>query len=422
MSATTTKDVGIPTLRFSGFDDTWKSSTLGEVTSYTKGFAFKSKDYRKSGVRIVRVSDLAARLIKKDNNNVYVEESRSEEFSNWIIRKNEIVITTVGSRPDLIESAVGRGIFVDRDGEGLLNQNMLKIESENGNEPRFIFSQINTPRYTNYIAQIKRGNANQANITVKDLMAYRIVISSIPEQQKIADFLTAVDGRIKQLIQKKALLEDYKKGVMQQLFSQTIRFKDDDGNDFPDWEEKKIEDIALVTSGGTPSRQKNSYWHGDIPWVTTTLINFNRINTTNEYITQEGLMNSSAKIFQAETILIALYGQGKTRGRVSILGFDAATNQACGAMILDRKIAHPIFVFYDLQRNYEDIRNLSNDGGQKNLSGGLLKKIKIKMPSLNEQIKIANFLSAIDLKIGSATTQITQTQTFKRGLLQQMFL
>ena len=104
-----------------------------------------------------------------------------------------------------------------------------------------------------------------------------------------------------------------------------LRFKEFDG----DWDTSKIDKIASVTSGGTPSRANPEYWNGDIPWVTTSLVDFNVILSAEEFITKEGVNNSSAKLFPKDTILMAMYGQGITRGKVAILGIEATTNQAC---------------------------------------------------------------------------------------------
>jgi type I restriction enzyme S subunit len=132
--------------------------------------------------------------------------------------------------------------------------------------------------------------------------------------------------------------------------------------------------LATVTSGGTPKRGRKSYWDGNIPWVTTSQINFCQIDRVAEYITEEGLRNSAAKLFPKGTILIALYGQGQTRGRVGILRIEASTNQACGAIQVDTTKASSAFIFYSLQARYDAIRNLSNDGGQKNLRGAIVKR------------------------------------------------
>ena len=102
------------------------------------------------------------------------------------------------------------------------------------------------------------------------------------------------------------------------------------------WESGVIEDIAQVSSGGTPSRKKDSYWvNGTIPWVTTAEVKFNVITDTEQKITEEGLQKSSAKLYPKDTILMAMYGQGKTRGQVAKLGIEASTNQACAALQLN---------------------------------------------------------------------------------------
>ncbi len=187
------------------------------------------------------------------------------------------------------------------------------------------------------------------------------------------------------------------------------------------WQTKKLEDVSKVTSGGTPSRTITSYWNGDIPWITTSLIDFSNITFAEEFITEDGLKNSSAKLFKKGTLLVALYGQGVTRGKVATLGIDAATNQACAAIMLDETKLQSEFVFYSLQAKYETIRNLANDGGQKNLSGGLIKSIPISFPKLEEQQKIADFLSAVDEKIRLLKEKHALLQQYKKGVMQKLF-
>ncbi|MDV3594150.1 restriction endonuclease subunit R, partial [Elizabethkingia anophelis] len=166
-----------------------------------------------------------------------------------------------------------------------------------------------------------------------------------------------------------------------------------------EWETKKLGEISSVSSGGTPSRANPLYWDGDIPWISTTLIDFNLIEKSEEYITQEGLENSSAKLFPIGTLLMAMYGQGKTRGKVAILNIEATTNQACGAIITNEEVLNSFFAFQNLVKRYDEIRDLSNQGSQENLSGGIIKGIKITFPKLSEQIKITSFLSLIDERI-----------------------
>jgi len=183
-----------------------------------------------------------------------------------------------------------------------------------------------------------------------------------------------------------------------------------------EWETKKLGEISSVSSGGTPSRANPLYWDGDIPWISTTLIDFNLIEKSEEYITQEGLENSSAKLFPIGTLLMAMYGQGKTRGKVAILNIEATTNQACGAIITNEEVLNSFFAFQNLVKRYDEIRDLSNQGSQENLSGGIIKGIKITFPKLSEQIKITSFLSLIDERIQTQNKIIEELKLLKNTL------
>ena len=196
----------------------WEKKFLGEVSKYVKGYAFKSADFTTSGIRVVRVSDLSQNKIKTEIEKVFIGKEQAGNYRKYQLNKGDIIITTVGSKPDLLESAVGRGIYINADNEGVLNQNMLKFEKFKEVENRFIFSLINSKKYQNYIRQIARGNANQANITVADLLKYKVSIPSIKEQQRIADFLSAIDTKIEAVSQQIEKTQSFKKGLLQQMF------------------------------------------------------------------------------------------------------------------------------------------------------------------------------------------------------------
>ena len=185
------------------------------------------------------------------------------------------------------------------------------------------------------------------------------------------------------------------------------------------WKLSTIEEISNVSSGGTPSRKNDAYWNGTIPWVTTADVKFKVIEDTSEKITEEGLANSSAKLFPVDTILMAMYGQGKTRGQVAKLGIKASTNQACAAIVL-----HPgyeVDYYYQfLVSQYENIREMANSGGQENLSGGIVKSIQVPVPPLPEQKKIAQILSTWDQAITTTEQLLANSQQQKKALMQQL--
>ena len=167
------------------------------------------------------------------------------------------------------------------------------------------------------------------------------------------------------------------------------------------WKKVKLGDVAKVTSGGTPLRTQSEYWNGNIPWVKTAQIQNGHISKdqVDEYITELGVKESSAKIVPKGTLLMAMYGQGKTRGQVAILDIDATINQACAAFHLKENEVSTQYLFQYFLFSYENIRNLSNDGGQKNLSAEIIKKIPLDLPPIEEQKKIATTLSVWDSAI-----------------------
>ena len=186
-----------------------------------------------------------------------------------------------------------------------------------------------------------------------------------------------------------------------------------------EWKIKTIGDIATVSSGGTPNRKEQAYWNGDIPWVTTAEVQFKTILDSAEKITKEGLTNSSAKLFPINTILMAMYGQGKTRGQVAKLGIEASTNQACAAIILSSDYCVDYY-YHFLIYQYENIRNMSNSGSQENLSGSIVKSIPVLVPPYFEQEKIAQILSTWDQAISATEKLLENSQQQKKALMQQL--
>ena len=243
------------------------------------------------------------------------------------------------------------------------------------------------------------------------------------EQQKIADCLSSLDDLIAAEGKKLDALIAHKKGLMQKLFpakgktAPQVRFKGYANA----WEQRKLGEVADISSGGTPSRDMCSYWNGDIPWATTAEVNYSLILETAEHISTSGLSNSSAKIMPVGTILMAMYGQGKTRGQVAILGIEAATNQANANIVINQGVNNA-FVYYQLVKNYKSIRLSANEGGQANLSLGIVKDLRIAFTeSIREQIAIGNLFRNLDELITAQYEKIEALKLHKKGLMQGLF-
>ncbi|MBD8078213.1 restriction endonuclease subunit S [Cellulosimicrobium arenosum] len=238
-------------------------------------------------------------------------------------------------------------------------------------------------------------------------------------QRSIAALLSRVERAL--LIQDElvALLKQAKAAAMRQLFSRGLRGeaqKETEIGPIPEgWELATIDKHFSVASGGTPSRSTPSYWvSGTIPWVKTTEVNYAVITETEEHITQAGLDGSAAKMLRPGTLLMAMYGQGVTRGKVGILGIEAACNQACAAMTPVDDGVLPSYLYHHLTSQYEAIRSLAHGGQQQNLNLDIVRKIGVPVPpTIDEQQEIVDLLDALDRKI--------DLRRRKREVLDQLF-
>lgn len=190
------------------------------------------------------------------------------------------------------------------------------------------------------------------------------------------------------------------------------------------WEKKKIEDICLnITSGGTPKSTNEAFYNPqEIPWLKTGEVNYCRIYDTEKYISKEGLYNSSAKIIPTNSVIVAMYGQGDTAGRVAINKIPLTTNQACCNLIINDKVADCEFVYYKLSTLYEKMVSLKNGGAQPNLNVKIIKSIEISLPPLPVQQRIASILSTYDDLIENNQKQIKLLEEAAQRLYKEWFV
>lgn len=388
----------IPELRFKGFDYDWNTAELNDFASINP----KNTELPNSFIYIDLESVTNGVLLKEER----IFKDNSPSRAQRLLEKNDILYQTV--RP-----YQKNNLYFDKTGEYVASTGYAQIRTKN--DSKFLFQFLHTEKFVQNV-MLRCTGTSYPSINSSDLSRIKISFPSLPEQTKIASFLTAVDDKLHALKQKNALLEQYKKGVMQQLFSGKLRFKDDNdnGDDYPDWEEKKLGEVGMFYSGGTPLTTKRQYFGGTIPFIRSGEINSIK---TEQFISEEGLKNSSAKMVEVGDVLYALYGA--TSGEVGISKINGAINQA--VLCIKSKENH-YYLYSYLKFEKENIINTFLQGGQGNLSSDIVKKITIPLPSQKEQTKIASFLSAIDEKINQCQAQIAKTEVWKKGLLQQLFI
>lgn len=191
-----------------------------------------------------------------------------------------------------------------------------------------------------------------------------------------------------------------------------------------EWKKVRLGEICdYVTSGGTPLASRNDYYNPPvIPWLKTKEVNYSRITKTENFISQKGLDNSSAKLIPENSVIIAMYGQGDTAGRVAINKIPLTTNQACCNFIIDKEKADYNFIYYQLCTLYDKMVSLKSGGAQPNLNAGKLKELEISLPSLKTQQKIAEILSAYDDLIENNLKQIKLLEEASQKLYKEWFV
>ena len=235
----------------------------------------------------------------------------------------------------------------------------------------------------------------------------KIPIPTLPEQQKIAAFLTAVDGRLAGLRRQVAALERYKRGVMQGVFGK---------NKMANWSSKTMDKVAKLKTGFTPSTKVPEFWDGDIPWLSISdMGNSRSVYHTKRTISQAG--TKGKKIMKKGTLLMSFK---LSIGKLAFAGRDMYTNEAICSFNLYGYVVDDFLYYYLSSVNIESFGSQAAKGVTLNKDS--LNSIVIRFPSLPEQHRIATFLRALDDRIGLVERQLAGAEAFKRGLLQGMFV
>nr|WP_180044083.1 MULTISPECIES: restriction endonuclease subunit S [unclassified Acinetobacter] len=402
-----------PKLRFKEFDGDWVKTNFGKVASHISYGLTVRPEYIENGIKLISAREISTGNIDFDN-------APKISISDFMLlsdkakpQKYDLFLSKTGS--------IGFTSIVETDEKFAITQNIANIRLNNLSEqdPYFFLQQMRTTSF-----QLKAISVvNQSTIMdlqLGDIKKLEIGYPSKEEQTKIASFLSSVDEKINQLTQKHELLSQYKQGMMQKLFSQQIRFKADDGSEFGEWKTKKLEDIFSF-SRGEPFSKTDISENGEF-----LCIHYGELFT--KY--KEVITNISSKT----SLLAKNLGE---IGDILMPSSDVTPDGLAKASCLnvsnvflggDINILRPQIPcsseFFSYLINFEKQKVLLCVTGTtvKHVYNKDLKKIGYIYPCLEEQTKIANFLSAIDQKIEVVAQQIEQAKTWKKGLLQQMFV
>ncbi|ELA6601879.1 restriction endonuclease subunit S [Vibrio alginolyticus] len=396
-----TEEMNVPKLRFSEFEGFWSRKSISEVATKVTDGTHDTPKPTSSGVPYVTAIHVKDGFIDFDNCYYVSTEVHEVIYKRCNPEKGDLLIVNIGAGTATCAINTVEYEF------SMKNVALVKPDRDIA-EPYFL-EQVQRKETAKLFHKLTSGGA-QPFFSLKEIKKLTHYYPALPEQQKIASFLSKVDEKIALLTEKKDKLTEYKKGVMQQLFNgkwevqdgqltfipPTLRFKADDGSEFPDWEEKKLGEVLTIGNG----RDYKHLSDGDIP-----------VFGTGGYMT-----SVDGYLYDGETVFIGRKGTINKpymfNGKFWTVDTLFYTKEFKGIL--------PKFVYAIFQKINWSLYNEAT--GVPSLSKSTINKIKLNLPSLSEQEKITDFISSLDQKVDLINEELEKAKEWKRGLLQQMFV
>ncbi len=388
-----------PQLRFPEFADEWKVRKLGDITQINPRVGSLPDDF----VYIDLDSVKRGTLLKQNRISKIGSPSRAQR----LLSRDDIIYQTV--RP-----YQKNNFYFDKAGDYVASTGYAQIRAREGYYPRFVYTLLHTSAFVNKVL-VRSTGTNYPAINSNDLAKVKVHTPSKPEQEKIADFLTAVDERIAVGEKKLQLLETYKRGVMQKIFTRTVRFKDENGNPYPDLEEKKLGSFIR-------DFKQSSTIQDEYPVMTSSR---KGIILQKDYYGDDNRITERSNV--GYNVLPPKYLTYRSRSDDGRFRFNLNTTSTTGIVsyfypVFDIKSGNVKFFEEYLNYNWRILYKYSVGTSQKVLSHTELKNIRFDIPVIEEQQKIAAFFTALDDKITAEKSKLTAARKFKKALLQRMFV
>ena len=410
MSMSQTQQQNMPALRFPEFSEEWLQDSLGEFFSFKNGVNADKSAYGK-GHKFINVLDI---ISDRPITSEYIIGSvtiTDKEFEKYKVVYGDILF----QRSSETREEVGQSnVYLDRDKPATFGGFVIRGHPRKDFNAEYFHSLLKTAKVRKDMTS-RSGGSTRYNVGQESLSKTSVdVAPTFPEQQKIASFLSSVDRKIVQLGKKKALLEQYKKAMMQKLFSQELRFKDAQGNDFPDWEEKRLGDVF-------EERIERNNFEQEMLSVTLS----KGILPANEVGRHDTSPTDKSKYKRVKHGDIAYNSMRMWQGASGVSKYEGIVSPAYTVIKSLGETNTDFFGYYFkltkvIQTFQRNSQGLTSDTW--NLKFPALSRIKLDVPSPPEQQKIADFLSSIDRKIDLVATELDHAKSFKKGLLQQMFI
>ena len=420
MEATLTKKVvaKVPKLRFPGFQAEWQTLELKKLaseadSSFTDGDWVESEHIIEAGIRLIQTGNIGVGQMLESKVKRYISDKSFKTLRCTELQDKDILICRLADPP-------GRACLFRPEAERSITSVDVTIFRPDESDRQFLVSLMSKDEWFKEINK-RVGGSTRTRISRSALGAIPVALPTLPEQQQIAAFLGAVDRKIQQLKRKQELLVQYKKGVVQQLFSQELRFKRKDGGEFPEWEEKRLGDICSNVAYGMNASAVE--FDGVNKYLRITDIDEDSREFLQTGLTSPGNELEDKYLLHEGDLLFARTGASvgksylykKADGKVYFAGFLIRFRIEQGV---------PEFIYAQTRTKEYDrwVTENSMRSGQPGLNAEEYKSFVIQFPSLEEQSRIAGFLMALDAKVAGVARAVAAAQQWKKGLLQQMFV
>jgi type I restriction enzyme S subunit len=403
----------MPKLRFREFDDEWQKMDLGKVTIKMQSGLSRQLSATDIGMPVIRSNNIQNQTINiSDLAYWYTKDPQGSNTSNYILDDGDLLVNFINSRAQIGKFSIYSN---DTNRNTIFTTNIMRLKFSNSTSSKFIAYHFSTKKYADFIDSITKPAVNQASFTTVDLKKFIINLPSINEQEKITGFLEAVDVKIASLKKTITLMQKFKKGVMQNLFSQNIRFKDEKGDQYSDWEERQLGDV-MSESRIKGHKGNNAYKLSVKLWgkgVYGKADNTSGSINTQYYERKAGQFIYSKLDFLNCAFAIIPDDLDGYESTVDMPAFDIKAGYD-GRYLLERI----------MQTDFYKRLGETADGSRKarRVHAEVFLGFKMLFPSQPEQRRIANFLVALDGKINLTMEELEQAKKFKKALLQQMFV
>ncbi|MQP96500.1 restriction endonuclease subunit S [Streptococcus mitis] len=412
------KQSNTPEIRFQNYEDKWDIEKLINIfATIRNAFVGTATPYYVENGNFYLESNNVKNGKINYNSQIFINDEFYEKQRDKWLKTNDIVMVQSGHVghtaviPEELNNTAAHALIVFTDYKKEVN-------------PHFLNYQFQSNGKRKELDLISTGNTIK-HILASEMKNFKMDFPTFEEQSAISTLFRTLDDLLSSYKDNLANYQSLKTTMLSKMFpkaGQTVPEIRMDGFE-GEWEIVKLGDNCRIITGGTPRTAVKEFWNPkEIPWMSSGEINKKILNETEEMISYIGLENSSAKWVKKNSVLIALAGQGQTRGRVAINRIPLTTNQSIAAIETNDKIDF-FFLYTDLSRRYDELRLISSgDGIRGGLNKMIISNLELNLPGLDEQQAIGAYFSNLDNLINSHQEKITQLETLKKKLLQDMFI